>query len=87
MLWGLLLISVLDAGVSSLGVPKGRLVNPISTRGTDYAHQITYCNTQIFRPSDGPVRCTSERRSANRLRISGFEGYLNPLEKKINEKI
>ena len=31
----------------------GRSVNPLSTRGVDYAHHITTC-TRIFRPSYGP---------------------------------
>ena len=35
----------------------GRLVNPISTRGTDYAH---YWHPRIFRPSDGPEYTVGE---------------------------
>ena len=32
----------------------GRSVNPISTRGTDYAHLITTGTPRFFRPYDGP---------------------------------
>ena len=33
----------------------GRSVNPISTRGTDYAHLITTVNPGFFRASDDPI--------------------------------
>ena len=40
----------------------GRLVNPISTRGTDYAH---YWHPRIFRPSDGPEYTVGEITTLN----------------------
>ena len=49
-----------NTGLSSLGVPGGdfgRSVNPISTRGTDYAHLIT-TGTPVF--SDLPTALLRE---------------------------
>ena len=47
------------AGVGGAAMPPppdfGRSVNPISSRGADYAHHITTWHTRIFRPSYGPA--------------------------------
>ena len=49
----------MPAGLSSAMAPPdfGRSVNPISSRGADYTHQIILA-TRIFRPSCGPA-CNS----------------------------
>ena len=49
-------------GVVPGGADFGRLVNPISTRGTDYAH---YWHPRIFKPSDGPEYTVGEITTLN----------------------
>ena len=55
----------------------GQTVNPISTRGADYAHHSNTSPPRIFRPCDGPaISCGQKRRSFDPPYLSSL--FLTP---------